>query len=333
MRQVIESVRHARVAAGLSELERWLDDQARHGIGGAAESDWSDLARRLVDAQAPGVASMVGRLARLRASADWPARLLEQYALIDLLAVAYRARDTLPEPLAQTVLTRVGFTVPKERVLAGEPVRDAWQVVGVREEPQDRLTARRVWLRGHHTHRPALILTYTVTSQPSPHRPPPPSHQQPPPPLSPPPLKADPRLQPDPSPLSLSSLLSSPEVGCLLEGPFAFYPAAAPLRALPHDTVMVTPGGPPPAQTVEQALDEVAGALVGDPWTESWPLVLADAIPERTRLAGLPLHPGSHDPWRLIAVSGGAPVTVSVEWTPQGLIPLAVWTSDEAVAL
>ncbi|MDX3106494.1 SWIM zinc finger family protein, partial [Nonomuraea angiospora] len=35
-----ESVRHGRVAAGLSELERWLDDQVRQGLAGAAEHEW-----------------------------------------------------------------------------------------------------------------------------------------------------------------------------------------------------------------------------------------------------------------------------------------------------
>ncbi|MFB9493372.1 SWIM zinc finger family protein, partial [Nonomuraea dietziae] len=58
--------RRARVEAGLAELERWLADQVRKGLAAASESEWQHLARRLVDAQAPGVAAMVGGLAEAR---------------------------------------------------------------------------------------------------------------------------------------------------------------------------------------------------------------------------------------------------------------------------
>ena len=37
--------------------------------------------------------------------------------------------------------------------------------------------------------------------------------------------------------------------------------------------------------------------------------------------------------WTLLAVSGGHPVTVAGEWHPDGLLPLAVWHRDRAVAL
>ncbi|MGW4800640.1 SWIM zinc finger family protein, partial [Nonomuraea sp. NPDC004297] len=153
----VESVRHGRVAAGLAELERWLADQVRQGLAGAQEHDWDGLAKRLIDAQAPGVAGVVSRLSRVRAEEGWPGRLLEEYALINLLAVAYRRRAGLPEPLVQTVLIRTGFPVTREAVLAGPPVRDHWDVLGRRDETQDRLTARRVWLRGRRTGRPALV--------------------------------------------------------------------------------------------------------------------------------------------------------------------------------
>ncbi|MFD2350637.1 SWIM zinc finger family protein [Nonomuraea ferruginea] len=49
-----ESLRHGRVAAGLAELERWLADQIRQGLAAAAPHDWEGLAKRLIDAQAPG---------------------------------------------------------------------------------------------------------------------------------------------------------------------------------------------------------------------------------------------------------------------------------------
>ncbi|MFI6386573.1 SWIM zinc finger family protein [Nonomuraea sp. NPDC050547] len=327
-----QTARHARVAAGLAELERWLGDQVRLGLGQAEDRDWDDLVKRLVDAQAPGAAGLVARLERVRAAAGWPGALLSEYALLNLLAVAYRRRAELPPALARTVLTRVGFTTSRAEVLAGPHVHDRWLVLGVRDEPLDHVTARRVWLRGLATGRPALILTFTPAAHPMDGTPPP---------------------------------------GSTLEAALAFYPAAAPLRALiagpdgeepPEfarpDTPAPGPHGAFPAPdavagpdlheaspvpglrarvvagpvaglvSVEAALEEVAGALAADPWTDAWPLLLDGVLPGRADLGGLPLHPACHDPWRLIAVSGGGPVTVAAEWTPRGLRPLTVWDDD-----
>lgn len=292
------SVRHGRVAAGLAELERWLADQVRQGLTAAGERDWADLARRLVDAQAPGVAGIVSRLARVRAEDDWPGRLLEEYALLHLLAVAYRRRAELPEPLARTVLIRTGFPVTREEVLAGPVVRDRWDVLGRRDETQDRLTARRVWLRGRATGRAALVLSFAPPGRP---------------------------------------LDDSLVTGAVIDADLAFYPGATPLRALvagaPEDAAGRGRAGGPPGVSPEAAMDEVARALAGDPWIDSWPLVLADVVPTRAALGGFPLHPGARDPWWLIAVSGGRPVTVAAEWSPRGLRPLTTWDDDGTVVI
>ncbi|NUW36196.1 SWIM zinc finger family protein [Nonomuraea sp. SMC257] len=290
-----ESARHARVAAGLAELERWLADQIRQGLATAGDGAWDDLAKRLVDAQAPGVASTVSRLREARAADDWPERLLEEYALIDLLAVAYRRRAHLPVPLAQTVLSRVGFPVMREEVLAGPAVRDRWDVLGRRDEVQERLTSRRVWLRGRDTGRPALVLSFAPQGQ---------------------------------------ALDPSFVTGATVDADLAFYPGAAPLRALAAGaTTLAAPMGEPPGVTPEEAMDEVAAALAADPWTDSWPLVLAGVVPGRTGVGGFPLHRSAYDPWRLIAVSGGRPVTVAAEWTPHGLRPLTTWAEDGTVVI
>ncbi|WP_442939212.1 SWIM zinc finger family protein [Nonomuraea sp. SYSU D8015] len=456
-----ESVRHARVAAGLAELERWLADQVHQGLAGAAGDDWDGLAKRLIDAQAPGVASMVSRLARVRAEDDWPGRLLEEYALINLLAVAYRRRADLPAPLAQTVLIRAGFPVTREQVLAGPVVRDQWDVLGRRDEQQDRLTARRVWLRGRRTGRPALILSFAPQGQPLdaslvtgttidaeltfypgaaplralvatrhgtvpaselltehatvPATEPAPGHGNTPATGHEAPAGADRAtgheaalgaevvddhgpiraaafgVGPAPRPAARQGGASEPEPAAgAADAPEAVHAArpASSLRAAPPHTAPTPPAvvpsavvpraatpsphtappavpsvatsppaaepfpaspppavprsagggrvGPatvPPGMSPEEALDEVARALAEDPWTESWPLVLTGVVPERRSLGGLPLHPRSRDPWRLIAVSGGRPLTVAAEWTPQGVRPLTTWDDEGAAVI
>ena len=96
------------------------------------------MAARLVDAQAPGLASSVRRLAAVAGSPD---RLLTELSLLRLLTAGYRRLDELPADLAATVRTRVGLPVATDDVLAGPRVRDVWTVIGVRDEvTDDRLT-------------------------------------------------------------------------------------------------------------------------------------------------------------------------------------------------
>jgi SWIM zinc finger len=290
--------REARVAAGLAELDRWLRDQVRQGLAASQRSGyrhWDDIAARMVDAQAPGLAERLRALAAVPYSGSgWEARLLEEYALFRLLATAGRDQGALPPRLRDTVRSRVGFTVRQADVLAGAtPVRDHWHVVAVRDLDQDRIRIRRVWLRGRGSGRPALVLSFAALDQ---------------------------------------ALDDSLTVGTGTDADLAFYPAAVPLRALVaarHDT---SPGGPPPGTTIAGLLTGYAAALGEDPWLDTWPAVL-EATPARAPVPCLrdavgdavPLHPGAGDCWPLFALSGGLPLTVAGEWTPRGLWPLTAW--------
>lgn len=299
--------REERVAAGLSELERWLEDQVRQGIAEARRTGpqaWADLHRRLVDAQAPGLAAVVSRLPALLRADDWPGLLLGEYALMHLLAVGYRG-ETADGPLRDTIRSRVGFPVSREEVLAGERVRDLWDVIGSRDEERDRLVTRRVWLRGRDTGRAALVLSFAPVGQ---------------------------------------ALDASLATATTVDAELAFYPGATPLRALIASRHRIVHGGPPRGATPGECLAEVARALAGDPWVDSWPVVLDGVVPgkdhtlllARSEAAGrdggpapgVPLHPETGIPWRLIAVSGGHPVTMALEWTPQGFRPLTVWDPE-----
>jgi hypothetical protein len=103
----------------------------------------------MVDAQASGVAERLRALASVPHSGPgWDGRLLEEYALLHLLAVAYRRQAELPPPLRDTVRSRIGFSLRQADVLAGalangQPVRDHWQVLARRDLEQDRVRARR----------------------------------------------------------------------------------------------------------------------------------------------------------------------------------------------
>ncbi len=296
--------REARVASGLTELDRWLCDQVRQGLAASQRSGyrhWDDIAARMVDAQAPGLAERLRALAGVPYSGPgWDGRLLEEYALLRLLATACSEQARLPPSLRDTVRSRVGFTVRQADVLASAvPVRDQWHVLARRDLDQDRIRTRRVWLRGRRTGRTALVLSFAALGQP---------------------------------------LDDSLAVGTETDADLAFYPAAVPLRALVATRRDTIPGGPLSGATVAALLAGYAAALSKDPWLDTWPAVL-EATPARAPLpcvydsAGdaVPLHPRAGDCWSLFALSGGRPLTVAGEWTPRGLWPLTAWDEGGTV--
>jgi hypothetical protein len=309
--------REARVASGLAELDRWLCDQVRQGLAVSQQAGyrhWDDIAARMVDAQAPALAERLRGLASVpHSGAGWDGRLLAEYALLRLLTVAYRRQAELPPALRETVRSRVGFSLRQADVLTGgEPVRDHWQVLGRRDADQDRVRARRTWLRGRKTGRPALVLSFAPAG---------------------------------------ASLDDSLTLGTETDADLVFYPGAVPLRAIVaarYDTVRSSPPG---GDTVTGLLAGYAAALAQDPWLDSWPAVL-EVTPARSPgpavsgatvsdesvsdAAGdaLPVHPEAGPGWTLLALSGGHPVTVAGEWTPRGLWPLTAWDDDgQAVPL
>jgi hypothetical protein len=252
----------------------------------------------MVDAQAPGLAERLRALASVpHSGAGWEGRLLEEYALLHLLTVAYRRRAELPPPLRETVRSRIGFSLRQADVLAdGTPVRDHWQVLARRDLEQDRIRTRRTWLRGRKTGRDALVLSFAPVGQ---------------------------------------MLDESLTVGADADADLVFYPGAVPLRAVLQAKHDAAAGGPPAGGTVAGLLACWAAALAADPWLDSWPAVL-DVTPVRAPVRAVcdgggdavPLHPDAGHCWTLFALSGGHPVTVAGEWTPRGLWPLTGW--DEA---
>jgi hypothetical protein len=296
-----------RVAAGVAELSEWLADQVRHGIAGLPASGAEPLraaAARMVDAQAPGLASALQRAAaQVGRGRDWPGAVLTELASVHLLLSAHGRLVDLPAPLADTVRSQLGFTVDTADVLAcGERVADRWLILGRVDQVGDYLTTRRTWLRGRDSGRAALVLSF-----------------------APPGRTLD------------GSLLPGTDVAATL----AYYPGAVPLRAVVADRADDTPASRPHGDSIDSALTGYATALACDPWCARWPMLLAGVTPADTKegwlLAdadgvALPLR-STVDHRPLLAVSAGAPLTVAGEWSAGGLRPLSCWEDDRAVVL
>ncbi len=291
-----------RMFAGLVELDRWLDDRMRTGLADPAlarYSTWDQLAARLVDAQAGSLANRIRRLAGLvGASPDWHGDVLAELGLLHLLSQAARRLGSLPSPTADTVATTVGWQVRQADVLGGVPDTDDWIVAGRSDTREDRIEVRRHWLRGATSGRWALVLSFAAYRQ---------------------------------------SLDTSLVVGTSLSADLHRYPGPA-LRAL----VGLRHGGPvaparPPAVDVAAACGEIGSMLVAEPWLDRLPVTVRAAVSQAGSAwvltddsGSLPVLAGPSMA-TLLAVSGGAPVDVTVEWTSHGVIPLAIHLPDRSI--
>lgn len=306
--------RAERITAGTTELEQRLTDLLRGGLAAAERPGyglWEETAARMVDAQAPGLAARVRELGAIPGSGPgWPARLLEECALLHLLDRAWLGRDTLPEPLTATVRSRVGVPATPQ----GPPVRDHWQVLAQYDTADAKLTTRRVWLHGRDSGRSALILDYGAAGRA--------------PALAlPVGLTIDAEVTPYPgggqSRAALGERYGTPTA---TEGPppggTATEAAERYGRALLDD---------PWLASCPATLDAVIPIPPKD-GDDTWQL--ADAHTE----LGLPIATTTTSRaalWKLASVSGGAPVTVFGECGHRGFTPLTVWPAGgrEGVAL
>ncbi|MDF4253875.1 SWIM zinc finger family protein [Streptomyces sp. WMMB303] len=326
--------RAERITAGAQELEQRLADLLRGGLAGAEQrgyAPWEEMAARMVDAQAPGLAARIRELGAIPGSGEgWPGRLLAECALLHLLVGGWRRAAELPAPLADTVRTRVGLTLEAADLLAEKQarVRDEWLVLAQRDAEEGRLTVRRVWLYGRTVERHALLLSYGAGGR--------------------------------------APELALP-VGSVLDAELAYYPGSGSLRAaLGQRYGAPLPGFQPPGAGVREALEDYAGTLREDPWAESRPCVLEGVLPvppsatetaDGTAGSGqsgragqgaagwqlaamdeesaLPVAPGTGAAalWRLLALSAEGPVTVFGECGHRGFAPHTAWHEGRAVPL
>ncbi|MBQ1090179.1 SWIM zinc finger family protein [Streptomyces sp. B93] len=301
--------RAERVTAGATELEQRLADLLRGGLAAAEHAGyglWEETAARMVDAQAPGLAARVRELGAIPGSgAGWPVRLLEECALLHLLDQGWLRRERLPEDLAATVRSRVGLPASAD----GPAVRDRWLVLAQYDTADAKLTTRRIWLHGADSGRTALLLSYGAAGR--------------------------------------APELALP-VGLALDAEVASFPGAGQVRASLGE--QFAPPAPaairPPGLSTSEAAARYGEALRGDPWLDSVPVTLDRVIPtpdgDSWQLAdaeadtALPLTPSALSRpglWRLVALSGGAPVKVFGECGHRGFTPLTAWPEGEGTAV
>jgi hypothetical protein len=315
--------RDKKVDAGVAELSRWLADLADGGLASAPSRSWQwwdQVARRMIDAQARGLANRVRRLAEIAAASgqldDWPARMLDEIGALHLLCEAWTRRESLPVATALALRTRIGFAAATADVAAaGRRVTDTWAVLGQRQADEGQLRTLQQWLYGERTGEVVTYLAFAAGSQ-----------------------SLEPGLPP-----GLRSLAT-----------VAVYPGSVPARVLiaeRHDRgepLGVLPG----SAGWEEALAGVADLMAVDPWADVVPLavravtVLPAPEPRASgsRAVGgargswllrdragrvMPVGAPPEVRWRLLALSGGSPVDVAGEWDGFAFSPQAAAVAGE----
>jgi hypothetical protein len=292
--------RESRVNAGVDQLEVWLADIIAQGLAaarGQPPAFWSQMAARLVDSHAPGLARRVAELGdRALSEARWQAGMLRSLAELQLLIDAWRGIDRLPEQLAAEVRTLIGWTQSQEELRERPGVRDHWQVVGRRQSQDDRLRVQYTWLHGANTGSLAMILEFAPGAQPLP---------------------------------------TNYSLGQVLDAELVYFDGVPELRALEKTRHATAPRRLtlPPAADIIALQSARAAALSANPWLASRPFILGPVRPviqgERLSLedaAGRRVALNEKFPlgWHLLGLAGSDTLNLLGEWNGNVFEPLTV---------
>ncbi len=295
--------RWSRIENAAADLQHWLCDQIDRGLGGLTAQhrpEWETIAARLVDAQAPGLASRVREAAGDLGNRALPAEtLLRQLGTLQLVCDAIAQRAHLPTDALADLRTFVGWPFERADVIAAAvPVMDRWLVIGqISEERDGKLTERRVWLHGERTKRRALLLDHSFGGK---------------------------------------GFERAWVNGTAVETGLVFFPGAAALRALAVSTEYQISPGTLPTTDLPSEWQCVAQRAAACPWVPLHPVLCCDAIAMQIDgglhlyVAGerLPLSVGEANLWPLLTLSGGHPINVMGEWDGRALRALAAEGRD-----
>lgn len=289
--------RDNRVAEGVALLQQALLDLVREGLAAPAARNpatWENLARRMVDCQAPRLAGALYHIAeRVLTDPEADQLLPWEAGRLHLLLHTIQHQDACDEATRAEIQQQLGGKAAPGTESAGEEVRDRWFVAGRRHEERDRLLTSVTWLHGLTTRRWAMVLRFAVL----------------------------PQTLAEPWPL-----------GSTVEGTLRYVPGLAAERALDQGAAVAVLERPPlETETLDGMLARHADLLAANPFAIRTPFL---AMLRPAARAGfltdsdnrsLPWHPGHAGEALLVdAVCGGRPTAMCGEWDGRRLCLLAI---------
>lgn len=293
--------RWSKMLAGIDECESFLEDVVAQGLLAVHSTrTWDQMAARMMDAQAPGVAARLKKLgAGIGVGEGWGRAVAGQLGNLSLLLEAARRVDSFQEGLQADVRTSLGIPSRKED-LSSDVIDDVWDVLGQTIEIEDRVSTCRSWLKARQKGQWAMHLTFSVAGQPYDFRPIP---------------------------------------GSALAAEVQVYPSAWPLRVNLGERTVV-PFQPTKGSSLSDCFEFAANVWAVNPWVDQIPVHLTGATVGRSGKEWFVLDQQGRavrllgpEPWTLLAMSGNEPCDVQGEWNGRSLRLLGAWGDWGYVAL
>lgn len=299
-----QQARMQKVEDGIDELLLWIKDIIRNGILQLPEkgtSYWENMARRMVDAQASGLAAMVRSLGEINYYREgWQHLFMDQLLRIYLVTAGYRNQQLLSIPMQQELRTLIGFTQNQEALRQQKGINDTWLILCKQSTEEDNLTTEKYWLYGLQSRQPALVLQFHARGMSKPQQ------------------------------------LLTPGTSIVAE--LVFFPSEIPLRAIIKEPVttgklQVTSGlsGWQELVETETALSEKM------PVRSERPYIVEQLTPVRHNMQWwlkdqyqqmMPVKQGFRNIWKLLSMSGGHALNIALLGKEKEYEPLGVWYND-----
>ncbi|MDX2303509.1 MAG: hypothetical protein NW226_11950 [Microscillaceae bacterium] len=288
--------------SGLNDLEVWIQDIVRQGLGNLRTDDlayWDEQSRRMTDAQLKGISNLLREVQDMLPQENWMELVLERLAEINLLIQVFKTRSKLPPDLEKDLMNWIGVNTKKEDIIDQAGLKDTWSVLSVTETEEDLFTTRKTWLWGQQSQRFALILDFYRDEPPN--------------------------------------LLVA---GISMKAEMVFYPSAFPLRALikdipaNHEPIIA----PLAFDSFVEFLDQYASDHQKIPFHWTYPCIIHRVSPAEYNGYFCLLDHLNHQielnrsytkKWKILAISGGHPFTIFGDWKNYRLEPLALFVQDQ----
>lgn len=300
--------RQQKVADGIHELQLWIKDIVRNGILDMPQKGFpwfENIGKRMVDAQAPGLAGMVRALGETNFFEDgWQTTFLDQLLSIYIVTEGYKNSGNLDAVLQQDVRTIVGFAQSQDELKEQTGVTDTWLVLAKYSTEVEHLTTERNWLYGTTTNQYALVLQFIMRGH-------------------------------------AAQLTFSP--GIFVQAELVFYPSVSPVRALVKRQITTNSKSNFTAFSNWQQVAESETALTSRfPVRADRPYIIEKLKPvqynnqwwlQDSAQNLMQLKNECNYIWKLLSLSGGAALDMAVIGREHRYEPVGVWYNDMYTAL
>ena len=302
--------REQKVSEGINELLVWIKDIVRNGIltvpekGGAY---WDNMTRRMVDAQAPGLAAMVKNLGATNFwNEGWQSNFMDKLLQLYMVVEGYQHLTSIDPLLKQDIRSAIGFTVNQDELKKQNGVTDTWLVIAKESREEQQITVEENWLYGLKSNQYALVLQFIARGQVG--------------------------------KLSLSA-------GMYLDAELSYFPSKVPYRAIIKNYTIAGTGMTANVQAYaswSQVAEHETVLNSNLPFRNEMPVVVLALKPVQYQkqwwlqdqegfLCRIVADFGNI--WQLMALGGGLPLTMSVIGKENEYRPLGVWHQNNYKAI